>query len=37
LVEHKGQREAQAKVLALQTVEEFDFNLSAFEIVDAVA
>ena len=37
LVEQKGQREAQAKVLALQTVEEFDFDLSAFEIVDAVA
>lgn len=29
-VEVKGQREAQAKVLALQTVETFDFDLSQF-------
>jgi len=34
-VEVKGQREAQAKVLALQTVEDFDFDLSGFAIAHA--
>ena len=36
-VEIKGQREAQAKVRALQTIEEFDFDLTSFEIADARA
>ena len=34
-VEIKGQREAQAKVRALQTIEEFDFDLTPFWIADA--
>lgn len=36
-VEVRKQREAQAKVLALQTVEECDFDFAAFEIADAAA
>jgi hypothetical protein len=36
-VDVRKQREAQAKVLALQTVEECDFNFAAFEIADAAA
>jgi len=36
-VETKKQREAQMKVLALQTVEECDFNFADFEIADAAA
>jgi hypothetical protein len=36
-VEIKGQREAQAKVRALQTIEEFDFDLTPFCIADARA
>jgi hypothetical protein len=34
-VEHKKQREAQAKVLALQSAQEFDFDFSPFEHNDA--
>jgi hypothetical protein len=36
-VETKGQREAQAKVRALQTTDEFDFDLTPYEIADARA
>ncbi|MDP3736276.1 MAG: GH3 auxin-responsive promoter family protein [Hyphomonadaceae bacterium] len=36
-VDVRKQREAQAKVLALQTVEECDFDFAAFEIADAAA
>lgn len=34
-VETKNQREAQAKVLALQTLEEFDFDFAPFELTHA--
>lgn len=34
-VETKNQREAQAKVLALQTVEEFDFDYAPYELAHA--
>lgn len=33
-VEKKGQREAQVKVLTLQTVEEFDFDFSPYVLAD---
>jgi predicted alpha/beta superfamily hydrolase len=35
IVEQKNQREAQAKVLALQTTEESDFDFRPFELTHA--
>jgi hypothetical protein len=34
-VDNKKQREAQAKVLALQTTEEFDFDFGPYIVSDA--